>query len=213
MTTASVRGPYRRGIERRREVVAIATEVFGEHGFKGGTLQQVADRVGGTPAAVLKLFGTKEKLLLAVLDHWDGVTYELAQDGRAELARLDGLAKLMTYHMRHPGLLQLYTTMAAEASNPQHPAHEYMTARYRRTLDDMKRQFREAAEAGYLKPMTEEEITREGEFLLAAMDGLQLQFMLVPGFDLSASFDAYVACVLRRLAVDPPETVGGEASI
>ncbi len=147
MTTATIRGPYRRGIERRREVVAIATEVFGEFGFKGGTLQQVADRIGGTPAAVLKLFGTKEKLLLAVLDHWDGVTREIAQQGDPTVARLDGLAKLMSYHVEHRGLLQLYTTMAAEASTPQHPAHEYMTARYQRTLEDMKGQFRDAAAA------------------------------------------------------------------
>jgi AcrR family transcriptional regulator len=196
--SATTRGPYKRGIERRREVVGIATEVFGEFGFKGGTLQQVADRVGGTPAAVLKLFGTKEKLLLAVLDHWDGVTREIAAEGRADQARLDGLARLMSYHVEHPGLLQLYTTMAAEAANPQHPAHEYMTARYRRTLGDMKQQFRDAADAGYFRPMTEEQVTREGEFLLAAMDGLQIQFMLVADFDLVASFDAYVMSVLER---------------
>lgn len=199
MTTATIRGPYRRGIERRREVVAIATEVFGEFGFKGGTLQQVADRIGGTPAAVLKLFGTKEKLLLAVLDHWDGVTREIAQQGDPSLARLDGLAKLMSYHVEHKGLLQLYTTMAAEASTPQHPAHDYMVARYKRTLDDMKGQFRDAAAAGHLRPMTEAEVQREGEFLLAAMDGLQIQFMLVPDYDLVASFDDYVAAVLARL--------------
>lgn len=201
MTTATIRGPYRRGIERRKDVVAIATEVFGEFGFKGGTLQQVADRVGGTPAAVLKLFGTKEKLLLAVLDHWDGITREIASEGTPESGRLDGLAKLMSYHVEHRGLLQLYTTLAAEAASPQHPAHEYMTARYRRTLADMRGRFRDASAAGYFKPMTEQEIFREGEFLLAAMDGLQIQFMLVSGFDLVASFDDYVASVLGRLAV------------
>jgi AcrR family transcriptional regulator len=199
MTTATTRGPYRRGIERRRQVVQIATEVFGEFGFRGGTLQQVADRVGGTPAAVLKLFGTKEKLLLAVLDHWDGITRDIAEQGRPEVARLDGLARLMAYHVEHKGLLQLYTTMAAEASNPQHPAHEYMIARYRRTLDDMREQFRAASLAGYLRPMSEEEVAREGEFLLATMDGLQIQFILMPEFDLVASFDDYVSTVLQRL--------------
>jgi AcrR family transcriptional regulator len=200
MTTATVRGPYKRGIERRHEIVEVATEVFGEFGFRGGTLQQVADRVGGTPAAILKLFGTKEKLLLSVLEHWDVVTLEIARQGTPEKAQLDGLAKLMRYHVEHKGLLELYTTMAAEASSPQHPAHEFMTARYRRAGEDMKRQFREASADGHLRPMSEEEITREGEFLLAAMDGLQIQFMLMPEFDLIASFDDYVAGVLDRLA-------------
>lgn len=203
--TGTTRGPYKRGIERRREVVGIATEVFGEFGFRGGTLQQVADRVGGTPAAVLKLFGTKEKLLLAVLDHWDVITREIARDGRPELARLDGLARLMSYHVEHRGLLQLYTTMAAEAANPQHPAHDYMTARYRRTLGDMRQQFRDAVDAGYFRPMTQEQVAREGEFLLAAMDGLQIQFLLVADFDLVASFDSYVRAVLERCAVPSGE--------
>jgi AcrR family transcriptional regulator len=198
-TKATTRGPYRRGIERRRQVVQIATEVFGEFGFRGGTLQQVADRVGGTPAAVLKLFGTKEKLLLAVLNHWDGITRDIAQQGRPEVARLDGLVRLMGYHVEHKGLLQLYTTMAAEASSPQHPAHNYMTARHRRTLDDMREQFRAASREGYLRPMSEEQIAREGEFLLATMDGLQIQFILIPEFDLVASFDDYVSAVLQRL--------------
>jgi len=111
MTTPVLRGPYKRGIERRRQVVATATEVFGEHGFRGGTLQQVADRVGGTPAAVLKLFGTKEKLLIAVLDHWGVMTREIVAQGTVENAYLDGFNRLMSYHVEHKGLLQLYTTI------------------------------------------------------------------------------------------------------
>lgn len=203
MTTARVRGPYRRGIERRREVVQIATEIFGQYGFRGGTLQQVADRVGGTPAAVLKLFGTKAKLLLAVLDHWDGVTREIARQGTDELGKLDGLTRLMSYHVAHKGLLQLYTTMAAEASNPEHPAHAYMTARYARALDDMKNQFRTAASDGHFIELSEEEISREGEFLLAVMDGLQIQFILNSNFDLVASFEHYVDMTLMRLKRNP----------
>jgi hypothetical protein len=70
----SPRGPYKKGIERRQEVVAVAVEVFGRKGFKGGTLQQVGDKVGLTPAAIIKLFGSKEKLLIAVLEHWGVVT-------------------------------------------------------------------------------------------------------------------------------------------
>src|SRR4051812_9518701 len=200
-TTAVLRGPYKRGIERRRLVVATATEVFAENGFRGGTLQQVADRVGGTPAAVLKLFGTKEKLLIAVLEHWGTVTAELVLQGTIENAYLDGLNKLMSYHVRHKGLLQLYTTMAAEASSAQHPAHEFMTNRYRNTLTQMRDRFRRASEAGHLKPMTEEDVAHEAEYLLAALDGLEIQFLLNPEFDLERSFAIYVERVLERLKV------------
>jgi AcrR family transcriptional regulator len=200
VTTGPVlRGPYKRGIERRRLVVATATEVFGEHGFRGGTLQHVADRVGGTPAAVLKLFGTKEKLLIAVLEHWGAVASEIVAHGTVENAYLDGFKSLMTYHMAHKGLLQLYTTMAAEASSPEHPAHEFMTERYRATLEDMRGRFRTSSLGGHLRRMSEEEVAHEAECLLAVLDGLEIQFLLSPAFDLERSFSAYVDKVLERL--------------
>src|SRR3954469_8824023 len=198
-TTPALRGPYKRGIERRRQVVATATEVFGEHGFRGGTLQQVADRVGGTPAAVLKLFGTKEKLLIAVLEHWGALTREIVAEGTVENAYLDGFNKLMSYHVAHKGLLQLYTTMAAEASSPQHPAHEFMTARYRDSLEDMRGRFRTSSIGGHLRRMTEEDIAHEAECLLAVLDGLEIQFLLNPAFALERSFASYVDKVLTRL--------------
>jgi AcrR family transcriptional regulator len=199
MTTPVLRGPYKRGIERRRLVVATATEVFGEHGFRGGTLQQVADRVGGTPAAVLKLFGTKEKLLIAVLEHWGDQTSEIVDHGTVENAYLDGFNELMSYHVSHKGLLQLYTTMAAEAASPRHPAHEFMTARYRNTLENMRRGFRDSSAAGHLTRMSEADIAHEAECLLAVLDGLEIQFLLNPAFDLEQSFAVYVDKVLERL--------------
>lgn len=206
MSTGSLRGPYKRGIERRRQVVATATEVFGENGFRGGTLQQVADRVGGTPAAVLKLFGSKEKLLIAVLEHWGALTGEIVLQGSEENAYLDGMSLLMSYHVAHKGLLQLYTTMAAEASSPQHPAHEFMTHRYRNALSNMSAHFRRASEAGHIQPLGEEDIVHEAECLLAVMDGLEIQFILNPSFDLEASFAGYVSKVLKRLRA--PSAVG-----
>lgn len=204
MSERQPRGPYKRGIERRRLIVITATDVFGEHGFRGGTLQKVADLVGGTPAAILKLFGSKEKLLIAVLDYWGEVTSKLVMEGSPEIAYLDGLSNLMSYHVEHKGLLQLYTMMAAEAASAQHPAHEFMTNRYHNTLANMRQRFRDASHAGHVKPMSTEEIEREAEYLLAAMDGLEIQFILNPTFDLVKSFDEYVARVTARLRIPAP---------
>lgn len=178
-----------------------ATDVFGEFGFRGGTLQQVADRVGGTPAAILKLFGSKEKLLIAVLEHWGSITSEIVSRGTQQRAFLDGFMALTSYHVGHKGLLQLYTTMAAEASSPQHPAHEFMTERYRNTLSGMRRGFRAAVEGGHFRHLTDRQIAHEAEYLLAILDGLEIQFILDPNFDLEESFASYVDTVYERLAV------------
>ena len=174
-------------------------EVFGEHGFKGGTLQQVADRVGGTPAAILKLFGSKENLLIAVLDHWGAVSRDLVGQGTRGAAHLDGFRRLMAYHVGHQGLLHLYTTMAAEATSADHPAHRFMTDRYATTLADMRQLFLDGVEDGQFRAMSDDEVGHEAEWLLAAMDGLEIQFLLNPAFDLERSFGIYADRLLQRV--------------
>jgi AcrR family transcriptional regulator len=175
-------------------------EVFGQRGFRGGTLQQVAERVGGTPGAILKLFGSKENLLIAVLEHWGAVTSELVGFDNRGYQRLEGFKRLMSYHTEHVGLLQLYTTMAAEATTIEHPAHDFMTNRYQSTLADMRQLFRDGGEQGQFRLMGDDEINREAQLLLATMDGLEVQFLLDPSTDLEGSFAHYVNLLTQRLA-------------
>jgi AcrR family transcriptional regulator len=196
------RGPYRKGVERRLEVVDMAVDVFGQYGFKGGTLQHVADRVGLTPAAIIKLFGSKERLLIAVLEHWDVVTGQVMGADLRGAELLEGFKRLMAYHARHRGLMELYTTMAAEATSPEHPAHGFMTERYRSTLANMRRLFTDAIGDGHFGAMTEAEIADEAECLLATMDGLEIQFLLNPAFDLEASFGRFLDRLAARLSPD-----------
>src|SRR3954452_24954450 len=170
--TGQLRGPYKSGVARRRQVVMAAIDVFGEFGFVAGTVQRVADRVGVTPAAIDKLFGNKEGLLIAVLTQWSELTTEVIGPDSRGMELLEGFRRLMSYHVRHRGLLDLYITMAAEATSPQHPAHAFMTDRYHRTLETMRGIFREAVEQGAFRPMAENQIAREAEWLLATMDGL-----------------------------------------
>src|SRR3954453_433891 len=199
-----LRGPYKPGVARRRQGVMAAIDVFGEFGFVAGTVQRVADRVGVTPAAIDKLFGNKEGLLIAVLTQWSELTTEVIGPDSRGLELLDGFRRLMSYHVRHRGLLDLYITMAAEAPSPKHPAHEFMTDRYRRTLATMQGIFRDAVRQGAFRPMGEDEIVREAEWLLATMDGLEGQFLLHPRFDLERSFDAFLDMLTARLAAEEP---------
>jgi len=53
--------------ERRLLVLAAATAVFGQRGYAGTTTDQVATAAGVSQPYVVRIFGTKEKLFLAVL--------------------------------------------------------------------------------------------------------------------------------------------------
>jgi hypothetical protein len=48
--------------------------------------------------------------------------------------------------------------------------------------------------------MTEQEIANEAEWLLATMDGLEIQYLLNPKFDLVGSFNRFVDHLVERLA-------------
>jgi TetR/AcrR family transcriptional regulator len=53
--------------ERRLLVLEAATVVFGQRGYAGATTDQVATAAGVSQPYVVRMFGTKEKLFLAVL--------------------------------------------------------------------------------------------------------------------------------------------------
>jgi AcrR family transcriptional regulator len=54
--------------DRREQILAAATEVFGTMGFGGGTTDTIARVAGISQAYVVRTFGSKEALVLAVTD-------------------------------------------------------------------------------------------------------------------------------------------------
>ena len=54
--------------ERRELILRAATEVFGERGYVGATTDAVAKAAGVSQPYVVRMFGTKEALFLAVLN-------------------------------------------------------------------------------------------------------------------------------------------------
>lgn len=69
MTHASFRpssGRRARGEQTRRQLLAAATELFGEFGLQGATTRDIAQRAGQNIAAITYYFSSKEGLYLAV---------------------------------------------------------------------------------------------------------------------------------------------------
>jgi len=60
--------PRMRAVDRRELVLTAATEVFGERGYVGTTTDAVAKAAGVSQPYVVRMFGTKEALFLAVLE-------------------------------------------------------------------------------------------------------------------------------------------------
>jgi AcrR family transcriptional regulator len=188
----AARGPYRTGIRRREQIVAVATAVFGECGFAGGSIRTIAERVGVSHATLLQHFGSKEGLLTAVLQEWDRQTVETRLTDVAGLDYFRRLPEVMGAHLSNRGLLELFTTIAAEASSPAHPAHAFIQRRYTDNLATLTTHLQQAVDAGDVAPLTPAEIDIEVRLITAVLDGIGLQWLLDPSTDVVTSVTTYI---------------------
>jgi AcrR family transcriptional regulator len=192
------RGPYRSGIETRRRLVEHAVLVFGEHGYRGGSLRMIAESVGAPASQIVNHFGSKDGLLTAVLDHWDAQQVDEAP--LRGLAYVEALRTRMAYSRDHPTWVEFFLTLGSEATAPDHPAHDYFVQRYARIADRLQAEILHAVAQGEIAPVEPAAARTEAQRLSAMMDGLQLQWLLDRSFDIVAAFDDYLDAVLARWA-------------
>ncbi len=192
-------GPYQKGIMRRREIVDAALRIFARYGYSGGSLRQIADEVGVTPAALARHFGNKDGLLQVVLECWEEDD-DHHFDGAHGLEFFRRLSGLMEYHTTEPRLIELLLTLSTEATDPQHPARTWAVERYKRCLNRGASYLREAKDLGEVLPMDDEKIEIEIRAVFALMDGVQLQWLLDPSFPLVQTFETQLGGIVERWA-------------
>jgi len=56
-------------VDRRRQIVEVAAEIFSLKGFNGTLTKEIADRAGVSPAIIFRHFPSKEAIYSAILDH------------------------------------------------------------------------------------------------------------------------------------------------
>ncbi|ADJ47585.1 TetR family transcriptional regulator [Amycolatopsis mediterranei S699] len=189
-------GGYLKGRIRREDIITAAAAAYGELGYHGSSLREIAKRVGISHAGLLYYFPTKEALLAAVLERRDAEDSEREQltvpPGLAVLRHFVALAE---HNVRHPGIVDLYSRLAAEAVAADHPAHEYFVHHYRAARDGVYESFEALAARGELRDGVEPAMA--ALTFIALMDGLQVQWLTVPGdVDLVGSLRFYLQNLL-----------------
>jgi len=175
--TRKPRGEYAKTSAKRTAILDAALEVFAESGYRSGSIRDVALRVGMSEAGLLHHFPNKSALLAAVLDRRDQHSLQRVPlhsgDGDATLR---GLVDLAAYNASVPGVVELYTTLSAEATAPNHPAHDYFVERYEFTRNNIRSAFEALAAEGRLAAGVTP--PRAAVATIAMMDGLQVQWLL-----------------------------------
>jgi AcrR family transcriptional regulator len=198
VSTGRERGGYAKGRERRDAILAAANEVFATRGFRGASLATIAKRVGMSEPGLLHHFASKEELLLELLKLRDQHDDERIAQARAAHAHvLDVLLELCRQNEQRPGIVRLFTILAAESVDPDHPAHDWFLERYsdRRSVltDRLANAQREGTIDAELDPGS------VASQILAMFDGLQLQWLLDPeAVDMVAVFEDFLAQLRPR---------------
>jgi AcrR family transcriptional regulator len=190
------RGAYAKTRKTRAAILEAALAVFAKGGYRSGSIREIAEAVGMSEAGLLHHFPSKSALLAEVLELRDQHSLELVPiDGPEPLEILRGLVKLARYNASVPGVVELYCTLSAEATTPDHPAHAYFVGRYRTTVENLTSSFERCAERGLMhegvRPASAARAT------IALMDGLQVQWLLDrDSVDMAEELDAYLRSVV-----------------
>lgn len=191
---------YAKTAEVRRTVLEACISTFGESGFHGASMAEIARRAGISHTGLLHHFPSKDELLTAVLALQDHRSGEYLADHAAlgpngdPLSVLRGMVTILLDQKREAGLVELNAVLTAEATAPGHPAHGYFTERYRDVRRFLTRLFDELRERGQLASDQDSPVL--AAMTLAMMDGLQTQWL----YDRAAiDVDVIVAAHLRSL--------------
>jgi AcrR family transcriptional regulator len=168
----------------------------------------IAERVGMSAPGLLHHFPTKEDLLIELL--------ALRQEGDAARVTaltsvgggriLDALLVLGARNADSPGLVRLFTMLAAESVDDDHPGHDWFVERYRQSRRFVAERLIEEQRVGLIRDDVDPELVAAQ--ILAMFDGLQLQWLLEPGeVDMVTALDDYLGDLRSRLA--PPGASAG----
>jgi AcrR family transcriptional regulator len=70
----------RRSEDRMQRLLEAALEVFARDGYRTATIDDVAEAAGVTKGAIYHYFETKEALLLRVIEHYQALAFDRADD-------------------------------------------------------------------------------------------------------------------------------------
>ena len=176
------RGAYAKSAERRRTILATALEVFAESGFRGASIREIAARVGMTDTGVLHHFGGKSKLLPEVVKQ--------KEDEDAGTLRDPYLRDLVARNGERPGTVRLFTTLSAESTDPEHPAHDHFVDRYATVRELVADRLGGELAAGRMSSTIDPDLA--ARVVLAVMDGLQIQWLLDPNLEMEAAYNDFI---------------------
>ncbi|WP_306320111.1 MULTISPECIES: TetR/AcrR family transcriptional regulator [unclassified Streptomyces] len=160
---------------RHEEILEAALEVFAERGYKGASIDAVAERAGLTRQGVLHYYPSKKRLLFALLHLREDLNRQHVRSDWNDPDMPGRLAQALAFDQGIPSLAQVHSVVMAEAATGQEPARGFARERYRELIDMLTEGFTgrygDRLPSG-LTPRT------AATALMALFEGMQQQWMV-----------------------------------
>jgi AcrR family transcriptional regulator len=165
--------PNRRGLKSRELVLDAAERVMAERGFEAATLALVVEEAGIPMSSVYHYFGSKEGILLAVMERGAERFFADLPDLERRTSRpAEHLANVISTSVRtlrrHPSFLRLLIALAVQPPPASEGEIQAVIGRIRaQALDRLRGQL----EVAFGEERASPNIDQLARFALAAIDG------------------------------------------
>lgn len=171
-------GASPKGLARREEILGGVMEKIARQELRNPALREIGRALNLEPAHILYYFNSREDLLQSVIVRWDE---NARKSGVDQPNALDNFAEQVRRNIAIPGIVHLYLTFAAEAVDPEHPAHEFFRKRFERVRESLVQRIVDEQQQGRIHASVDP--LSKARQLIALADGLQLQSLVDPTVD------------------------------
>ena len=183
----SIMARYKVGIQTRSRILAATQDLLAEVGFEATTLKAICDRAGIQSGSFYNLFRSKDEAVLSVLrEAIAPVDPDPAGEGSDSIHDL--VYAYVDFITGNTGMARVYLQLAATAATTD----ERLRARVVRHHQHRIRRFSEAIQRGD-PDLSIYDASYRAQMLIASLNGLVLEWTILPDFDFRKYADALIA--------------------
>jgi AcrR family transcriptional regulator len=165
-------------VRRRQQILDSAIALFAQRGVDRASLRTVGEAIGVSHAALRHYFSSRDELLVEAYRAHEA---RAAADAPATDESAIGLiAQAAERNRSIPGLVELYATLTTDALEEHHAVtREFVRDRFRSLRENLAARIETAQRAG--RVARDIDPLDAAALVIAASDGLQIQWLLDPG--------------------------------
>lgn len=186
------RRPYPKGVRRRQQILDSAVTLLAQRGVDRASLRTIGEAIGVSHAALRHYFSSRDELLVEAYRAHEA---RAARDApAADESAVGVIMEAADRNRSIPGLVDLYATLTTDALQEQHAVtREFVRDRFRGLREALAARIESGQQAGRIAGDIDP--VDAAALVIAASDGLQIQWLLDPGaVDVSRSLS-----ILERL--------------